>query len=371
VIDAPTPAATAPAPTGRRRGPVSPRPDDRLLLLEAIHRRDERQVCRLVERWVHRRGLGSLAAFAAEGVALEAGPEAGQWFAALLHPGAASGAGALSAQPGAAASVPSGAAALGPEIRLEDLDLPPAAGSPLPSVEEAFAALAAEFAPSTADFAPSAAELDHIASGGLDQVDPSLLPPPLPSLSFAIAPAAPVTDGPLTDAPVSDGPMTDGPTADGWAAEGLASDAAADLPPQAAAPGEPSGAEDPTGLGRPWLGRVRGLLRTCFEETIGSLSPAPPVEPLAVATSPRAESEPVGTESVAEPLAPWPAFHPTASILAALPEPPAAAPAPAPTRWLPRIGLVAPAPRPAPAPADLADLRAWLPDAADDLPRAC
>ena len=84
-----------------------------------------------------------------------------------------------------------------------------------------------------------------------------------------------------------------------------------------------------------------------------------------------AEAVPVDPEAATEPLAPWPAFHPTASILAALPDPPAPAPAPAPTRWLPRLGLLAPSPRPAPAPADLADLRAWLPDAADDLPRAC
>jgi hypothetical protein len=73
-----------------------------------------------------------------------------------------------------------------------------------------------------------------------------------------------------------------------------------------------------------------------------------------------------------EPLAPKPCFHPTASILSALAEPvvPAAAPSGS-LRWLPRLRFPAPARRPAPSPADLADLRAWLPDAADDLPRAC
>ncbi len=73
-----------------------------------------------------------------------------------------------------------------------------------------------------------------------------------------------------------------------------------------------------------------------------------------------------------EPLAPQPSFHPTASILAALAEP--VVPAATPTgsrRWLPRLRFPAPARRPAPSPADLADLRAWLPDADDDLPRAC
>jgi hypothetical protein len=122
---------------------------------------------------------------------------------------------------------------------------------------------------------------------------------------------------------------------------------------------------------------VRGLLRTCVEEAIGGLSQAasPEVPPSPAALPEDSEAAPVdaeaASEAATEPLAPWPAFHPTASILAALPDPPAPAPAPAPTRWLPRLGLLAPSPRPAPAPADLADLRAWLPDAADDLPRAC
>jgi hypothetical protein len=221
----------------------------------------------------------------------------------------------------------------------------------LPSVEEAFAALAAEFA-------PSPAELEQITRAGLDQVDASLLPPPPPSLSFAIAPAA----------------------------------------AEPAAAVAPASEEDPAPV-RPWFGRVRGLLRTCFDEAIGSLNPAPlapelspqeDTQPAAFAAAPgeardqlpgegrdqalveaRVEAA-VASEVEAEPLAPWPAFHPTASILAALPDPPAAAPAPTPARWLPRLGWVAaPSPRPAPAPADLADLRAWLPDVADDLPRAC
>ena len=73
-----------------------------------------------------------------------------------------------------------------------------------------------------------------------------------------------------------------------------------------------------------------------------------------------------------EPLAPLPSFHPTASILAALAEPAAPASSPSgPPRWLTRLRFPAPARRPAPPPADLADLRAWLPDATEDLPRAC
>lgn len=95
-----------------------------------------------------------------------------------------------------------------------------------------------------------------------------------------------------------------------------------------------------------------------------------PEELAAVAAAPLAAA-PLAAAPV-EPLAPQPSFHPTASILAALAEPLAPAAAPTGTRrWLPRLRFPAPARRPAPPPADLADLRAWLPDAADDLPRAC
>lgn len=366
---APSPASAEPVPTGRRRGPIAPRPDDRLVLLEAIQRQDAPQARRLAERWVHRRGLASLEAFERQWLAAEAGPESRRWFGDLLQ---------RSFEPFPAVAEPpsaggealsAGAAALGPEIRLEDLDLALAAPpSPLPSVEEAFAALAAEFAPTASatptasaaptasapsaawmesDIAPSPAELERIARSGLDQVDPSLLPPPLPTLSFAIAPAVAEPTLPAT----------------------------LDEPPQGVA-----AAEQAPVVARPWFGRVRGLLRTCVEEAIGGLSqaasPAVPPSPAALpedseAAPVDAEAVPVDPEAATEPLAPWPAFHPTASILAALPDPPAPAPAPAPTRWLPRLGLLAPSPRPAPAPADLADLRAWLPDAADDLPRAC
>jgi len=290
-----------------------------------------------------------------QGLVAEAGAESSRWLGdLLLQPSAALSPGAV-LSPGGAAPLPLGAAVLGGEIGLKDLDSSfPTPSSPLPSVEEAFAALAAEFAPSPAEFAPSPAELEHITLAGLDQVDPSLLPPPAQTLSFAIAPAA--------------------------------------VEPTAAV--APPTEEDPEPV-RPWFGRVRGLLRTCFDEAIGSLNPVPlapepsPQEdtrlaafaddPIAfagdgVSFAPAQAGEPTATEPAAEtePLAPLPTFHPTASILAAMPEPPAATPAPTPARWLPRLGLVGgPSSRPAPAPADLADLRAWLPDSADDLPRAC
>jgi hypothetical protein len=360
VTAAPSPASAEPVPTGRRRGPIAPRPDDRLVLLEAIQRRDAPQARRLAERWVHRRGLASLEAFERQWLAAEAGPESRRWFGDLLQRSFEPFPAVAEPPSAGVAALSAGAEALGPEIRLEDLELALAAPpSPLPSVEEAFAALAAEFAPTAPaaptasapsaawlepESAPSPAELERIARSGLDQVDPSLLPPPLPTLSFAIAPA--VAEPTLA--------------------------ATLDGPPQGVA-----AAEQAPVVARPWFGRVRGLLRTCVEEAIGGLSQAasPEVPPSPAALPEDSEAAPVdaeaASEAATEPLAPWPAFHPTASILAALPDPPAPAPAPAPTRWLPRLGLLAPSPRPAPAPADLADLRAWLPDAADDLPRAC
>jgi hypothetical protein len=110
-------------------------------------------------------------------------------------------------------------------------------------------------------------------------------------------------------------------------------------------------------------------MRDCLEEAMGSLGVAAATSaPLAAPDSAALPAPPSASE---EPLAPPPNFHPTASILAALPEPVVPPePEPGQPRWLPRLGLPTPSRRPAPAPADLADLRAWLPDD-EDQPRAC
>ncbi len=217
------PLASSPASTpsgGRSRAVAPPRPDLRLCLLEAIQQRDAAQAKLLGQRWVHRRGLVSLEAFQRITLRSLQGEEACRW--------------------------------LQEQLGLEPPTAEAGAGS-LPSVESAFAALAAEF-------------------------------------------------------PSSEIPL--------------------------------------------------------------------PAEPAPAVPAPREELAPAVAVPVAaapeEPLAPRPSFHPTASILAALAEPVAPAPAPSGSlRWLPRLRFPAPARRPAPPPADLADLRAWLPDAADDLPRAC
>jgi hypothetical protein len=216
VTDDPLASAPASPPFGQRRRAVAPRPDLRLCLLEAIERRDAAQARLLGQRWVHRRGLMSLEAFQRITLRSLEGDGACRWLEEQLG-----------------------------------LESPPASavGESLPSVDSAFAALAAEF----------------------------------PAYESAL-------------------------------------------------PAEPAAVEE--------------------------LAP-PAAAPLAAAPE--------------EPLAPQPSFHPTASILAALAEPivPAASPTGS-RRWLPRLRFPAPARRPAPSPADLADLRAWLPDADDDdLPRAC
>jgi hypothetical protein len=314
----------------------------------------------LAERWVHRHGLVSLEAFQRLSLQTLQGPEACAWLREVLEQPSASAA----AGPPVAGSL---AAQLGPEIRVHDLIAgdpglqPPwrAAAEPLPSVEEAFAALAAEFAGAAAEpaAAPTQAELEAIAADGLDQVEPSLLPPPPAPLSFAIAPAAEVAAS-QPPAPTAEFQLEPDPE------PGHVGDAALGDPP----PDAPRNSWHGRTLGR--VSRVGSLLRACVEEAISGLHPGAPAgpEPDSAAAGPHPADD-LPAPGPQEPLAPLPAFHPTESILAALPEAPT--PAPGPQRWFPRLGLAGPARRPAPAPADLADLRAWLPDAADDLPRAC
>ena len=167
MTDALSPAAAAAPPAGPPRPALPSRPDGRLALLEAIERRDSLRSRRLAERWVHRHGLVSLEAFQRLSLQTLQGPEACAWLREVLEQPSASAA----AGPPVAGSL---AAQLGPEIRVHDLiagdpGLQPrwlAAAEPLPSVEEAFAALAAEFASSAAEpaTAPTPAELETIAA---------------------------------------------------------------------------------------------------------------------------------------------------------------------------------------------------------------
>lgn len=357
MTDALSPAAAAPS-TAPRRPALPSRPDGRQALLEAIERRDPRRSRRLAERWVHRHGLVSLEAFQRGSLQTLLGPEACVWLRELLEQHPVS----VADVPAAAGSV---ASQLGPEIRLHDL-IPGdpgrpspwlAAAEPLPSVEEAFAALAAEFASSAAASvnaepvaAPTQAELEPIAAAAAEPA--ASQPPPPPAEVQAESDLEPGQLGDL------------GPGQLGDLEPGQVGEPALGVPP----PDSPRISWHGRTLGR--VSRVGSLLRACVEEAISGFHPGAPgvSEPDSAAAGPHPADD-LPAPGPQEPLAPLPAFHPTESILAALPEAPA--PAPGPQRWFPRLGLGGPARRPAPAPADLADLRAWLPDAADDLPRAC
>lgn len=347
----PSPAGSHPASRSCPRDPS--RPDLRLSLLEAIHHRDGATTKRLAERWVHRRGLVSLEAFQRITLANVEGSEACRWLQQQLN---------LEPPP---ALTPGLAAALGPEIRLHDcirLDgtgLPFVAASqePLPSVEEAFAALAAEFSM-----------------------------PPMPARPVPLAVASPRAESPEGEAVPGERPGEEDPWGEGTGdGDGLAEGLAEARP----AGGDNHGFPEP-GPGpkrRFSLGRVRSLVRDCLEEAIGTLrvsASSPPEEtllerapteraPAALATPQELFPLPAPREEAfwTETLPPPPTFRPSAAILASPADPPLKAGAePGLPRWLPRLGPSGPSRRPAPAPADLADLRAWLPDD-DDLPRAC
>jgi hypothetical protein len=327
VTDAPHPAAAPFSPLGPPRRSVESRPNPRLALLEAIQERDARLTRLLADRWVHRRGIAALEAFQRITLARVEGSEACLWFRAQLE-----------------LSPPAGAAAPVSEALPDDL----ISAAALPSVDEAFAALAAEFS------SPTAAELAAIADRGLDAVEESLLPPPTPplSLSFEIpGGATPAVEGPP---PVLVESQSE-----------AALEAADPTEPVAGAPAS----DDVRPLYRRSLGKVRGLLRDCLEEVVASLRSTAST-PTDSAREPLDATLPFDTLN--EPQAPQPVFHPTAAILASLPAPdPVHEASTGPSRWLPRLAAVPSPRRAAPAPDALADLRAWLPDAAEELPRAC
>ncbi len=392
--------------------------------MEAIQQRDAPRSRRLVLHWVHRRGLASLQSFQTTTLAAVADSEACRWLEALL---------------------------VQPPIRVDDLigaeevgeTEPPLADlAPLPQVEAAFAALAAEFA--TADPVPPAVEPTTEAP-----VPGAMLPPPpvaaaLP-LSFAIAAATDLAAANAARSAVEGVPQPEPslirPDADA-ADPSLPIDDFPDL--------EEGELPVRRRLPLPRLGRFKRLVRGCYEGTIGSLQqvvragsqllpdatdaidadgfgelveiPAAsgPAELFAAAEStvqtatpdpleslPALEVAPIfqpvslmegGAQEAAEvvaaapapadPVAPLPAFH--APVIAGFAddsfafgavgsEAAAAEPAAAGVRQvraslafrLPRLGAAGASQRPAPAPDALADLRAWLPDDGDDLPRAC
>jgi hypothetical protein len=400
------PSLTAP------RSSTAPRPDPGAVLLEAIQQRDAVRSRRLVQQWVHRRGLASLQEFQSTTLASVAGREACHWLEALLESPAA--ATAIAPAPAAPLRVhelidPDGVRVAEPE---------PAAMDSLLEVEAAFAALAAEFAasvPAAPVPAPSEPEPEPEPEPGPLEAE---VPPPVAAalpLSFSLAAA---TDRAAADATRS--ALAGIPAPETPVSETEADPAHSALPVDGIQDAD-HGSDHPLLLpGRlPRLGRFRRLMRGCYEGAIGSLQAAramhDPPQPLlecdsegfradieTVADLPAATEAPSLSEApslledpgpfeastadaavaMVEPVAPLPAFHsPTIPGLrdAAAEEGASAGQCATDLRRvtaslafrLPRPGAGAGAQGPAPAPEVLADLRAWLPDDGEDLPRAC
>jgi hypothetical protein len=329
--------------------------------------RDAPLTRRLVQKWVHRRGLASLEAFRRSTLPTVAGEVACRWLEELME------------------AADNGAAQPGPIIDAA-LESPPPQ-----EVDAAFAALAAEFSVSAAELAASAAP---------PPVQPAPPPPPPP-----VATAMPLSTAIAADSiPLAD-PIEP---------------CAADQQDESAGSTERS-FSGPARL--PGLGRLKRLLRGCYAGAIGngSLAPEDPfagvppsgvppsASPLVPSETPELSFEPAfarGADQPSEPAAPQdaePAWSEPVAPLPAFHTPPAGgrdehdsimqsvgpgAPPPGGafadqagegrqmmrnplTFRLPRLGAPSSSQRPAPAPDALAELRAWLPDQDNDLPRAC
>lgn len=330
------------------------------MLLQAIQQRDPLLCRRLVQQWVHRRGLASFQEFQTTTLETVAGSEARLWLEALLDP---SSTGAPQAQPG-----------LGIDV-------------PLQQVEAAFAALAAEFVAPAPLPAP-------VPASTLSSVEP-------PPLSFAIAAPSTTEGAPLpvgiheAETITLSESITEAETI--TEAEGI---------PQVdditqAEDGELPAPRFPVPGRLPRLGRLKRLVRGCYEGAIGGfqairageelLEPVEPGDPIGISEPDAAitASEPMSLPpfieepaAPVEPVAPLPDFH--APGIAVFKDAPLTQPAatdqslaeakrktPSLAFRIPRLGNAGPSQRPAPAPDALADLRAWLPDEDDDLPRAC
>ena len=257
------------------RAAVVPRPDPEALLRSAIRERDGTAAARLVQQWVHRRGLNDLERFQQELVIRE-DPEAGLWLRQQWE------------EPHAAATTPVSPAISAGLATPEE----PAVAEPVPP-------------PFTESFTePLSEELRLLLATPLE--DPFGEPAP-PRLARR---ASPISADPLPPSLQTSGPL--------FPSE------APELP-EDQAPLEGQEASVPPARRRT-LSRIKARMRGYLEDAMDALHRTPPL-----------------------------ADHPQAADLS---EPPALPVSSAPS-------AVA-----APSPTTLADLRAWLPDAADDVPRA-
>ena len=299
--------AAAPLPrTGSRRATAPPRPDPAEQLLAAVRGRDSLSAAGLLQQWVHRRGVASLAPFRLRLAALE-GEEACEWLQVLIDdPSAAS--------PRAVLPVPVAPAA-------PELELPPPQPGP-----EAIGRISSS--------------VDQAVAAYWQETSPTPVPdPPAPVVELSL----PVAEFPVLDQELP--ALT----------EELPLAPALGLGRRVAAAGRQS------------LVGLRTLVRDCLDEAIGGLGggSAAPVPPVVVAQPPSS----VAASGAAGATPPLPSAVPPLPS-AVTPLPAAAAPLPWGSRNAggnarPRQAPAAPGNRPAPAPAALADLRGWLPDSGD------
>jgi hypothetical protein len=340
--------------------PLLPSPDPQDALIQAVQAGDAAAVARWLQRWVHRRGVASLEPLVARVASLE-GPDAAEWLRGQLEQPLAASRSPAPVPPALSVAEPTAEPAAvvespaGPVASVEPTPEPvAAAGSeepaePLPARQDAPAAPAAlEFSPlefelpsfefppfelpaleppaATAQGSP-AAEAEAPAAAA-----PGSAAPPLPKeWSLDLETAFPPLGTAIGNSPsgLETAPVPDPPAAD---------DSARTADPATASPR------------RSPFARMKSLVRGCLEEARDVLQRFDSAE---------VDGEAEAEEEILE--AEEPERQPAR---AALPEIPS---------FLGEGAAVPPSPAEetaAPAPSALSDLRSWLPEAEDQLPRA-
>ena len=340
--------------------PLNPPTDPQAALIQAVQAGDAAAAAGLLQRWVHRRGVASLEPLVARVGELQ-GPEAADWLCRQFdRPAAASTApdtpAATVAEPAAAAApepMPDPVAALEPPEDAESLPVGAGPGQPaeppLPVAQDQPAGPAApEVPPLTFELpsfelppldppAPAAAEVPAAETPELPaaEAEPAPVPeagsalPPLPQeWSLDLEAAFP----PLGTAPRSTAVPADAVPADADAAE-------ADSPPSRRRGGA--------------FARMKSMVRGALEEARDVLH--------------RFEAAELDDEEMEESdlEAEEPAPQPASPVQSAPPEIPSFLAEGAAAAGPDRAPGTA-----APAPSALPDLRGWLPEAEDELPRA-
>lgn len=359
-----------PAPS--RRATAVPRPDPQELLLAAIRSRDPLAGARLLEPWVHRRGIASLLAFRDTVVRVREGDAAADWLDQLIE-GAAAPVPArpmTASEPAPAATTPAAAQEAAPAAA--PAHSPAAAAAPVePETTTPFSA-AAVLDAALGEY------LNRVESGATDPAPTAFTASPSSSLkaaspavtaaTAAVAAAAPPAPVSFSLAPPQESAATRPPLPGEIPAPvvvALTGEPSDEFAGEFA--GEPAESEVPAAATTRWssvLSRVREAVRDRLgEATAGFRSAAAaPQEGVVSDGSESSADLPTGLVQREESPAPlWlqPAISGTETTEA-----------PRPSGWPHLFDFPRRATRPAPSPADLADLRAWLPGPSDDLPKA-